>query len=358
MMLCTGVFGFAYFFVGVFMCSPVPAWWIRKHDIASKDYGSCISDDAVVGLTYAAGSLNSIADFTFGLIPFFIIKDLHMPKKSKRLVACILTVANIACVATIIRMPYVLDLYKTDDWLYATVDMVTWCTVEIGVGITAACFATLRPLLRIFFGLSASQWFPEQHPVSGRINTYVSNDMNPSGPSGESYTLKSAVPKLRPDHVDHYTEISSAGSRQSRGRARHRRDLTITERAMRSVFSSRNDDEHEDETLSTRGEVPDGAGHDRADGTRSPGLEIRKNFEFRYSIHSRKEDEMDDYNAPRPPPASWQSETAAEYARNMAARTRANSGQRSSEDGSLNLPMQTNGVDAFSLPLQTHGLDK
>ena len=87
MMLCTGVFGAAYFFVGVFMCWPVQSWWIRKSTPLKKDYGSCISDDAVVGLTFAAGSLNSIADFTFGLIPFFIIKDLHMPKKSKRLVS-------------------------------------------------------------------------------------------------------------------------------------------------------------------------------------------------------------------------------------------------------------------------------
>jgi hypothetical protein len=86
MAVCTGIFGFAYFFVGIFMCRPVESWWIRKHALASKDYGSCISDDAVVGLTYAAGALNSIADFTFGLIPFFIIKDLQMPKKSKRLV--------------------------------------------------------------------------------------------------------------------------------------------------------------------------------------------------------------------------------------------------------------------------------
>jgi hypothetical protein len=45
-------------------------------------------------------------------------------------------------------MAYIEDLYRTDDWLYATVYMATWCTVEIDVGITVACFATLRPLLR------------------------------------------------------------------------------------------------------------------------------------------------------------------------------------------------------------------
>jgi hypothetical protein len=93
MMVCTGVFGFAYFLCGVFTCWPVQSWWIRRHALTSKDYGSCINNDAVVGLTFAAGALNSMADFTFGLLPFFMIRDLNMPKKSKRLVSVLLTCA-------------------------------------------------------------------------------------------------------------------------------------------------------------------------------------------------------------------------------------------------------------------------
>jgi len=51
--------------------------------------------------------------------------------------------------ATIIRLPYTHTLtpYK-GDFLYRTTDFAIWSTVEIGVGITAGCIATLKPLLK------------------------------------------------------------------------------------------------------------------------------------------------------------------------------------------------------------------
>jgi hypothetical protein len=272
-------------------------------------------------------------------------------------VACILTFANIACVATIVRMAYIKDLYNTDDWLYATAYMVTWCTVEIGVGITAACFATLRPLLRIVFGLRASQWFPEQ-PSSGRIDKYTSNLPDISGASSESYTMNSAVPKLRPDHVGHYTEISSAGSRQCRGRAREKRDPRITGKAMRDLYSTRggdDDDEVEGENLSTKPSQERGRS-----GAISPSLEIRKNFEFSYSVKERGADEMDDYEMRVPPTAAtqWQSETAAQYARNTAAITRQASMEQPREGSREQSREARSDDDRFHLPMQKHSFER
>ena len=50
--------------------------------------------------------------------------------------------------ATIIRLPYSSSLkeYK-GDFLYRTTSFAIWTTVEVGVGITAGCIATLRPLM-------------------------------------------------------------------------------------------------------------------------------------------------------------------------------------------------------------------
>ena len=256
-------------------------------------------------------------------------------------VCAILTVANIACIATIIRMPYVMDLYKTDDWLHATVDMVLWCTVEIGVGITAACFATLRPLLRILFGLQASQWFPDQHPVSGQINTYHSDVHNPSGSSGDSYTLKSSVPKLRPDHVGHYTEISSAGSRWSRGRTKKRDEPRITERDLYTETDTTAAEDQED--LTALPQVPAGVTRQKSERDGFPSLHIRKNTEFSYTVRDRKEDEFDEYDGRMSPaPTTWYSEAQSQRAGPWRP---SQSGDRSEDT-------------MFDLPLQTHGLDK
>jgi hypothetical protein len=51
--------------------------------------------------------------------------------------------------ATIIRLPYTWTLkeYK-GDFLFRTTDFALWTTVEVGVGITAGCMATLKPLLK------------------------------------------------------------------------------------------------------------------------------------------------------------------------------------------------------------------
>jgi hypothetical protein len=73
----------------------------------------------------------------------------------------VLTFANSGSTATIIRLPYSSSLkeYK-GDFLYRTTDFAIWTTVEVGVGITAGCIATLRPLMKCslrFFGTSGGQ---------------------------------------------------------------------------------------------------------------------------------------------------------------------------------------------------------
>jgi len=51
--------------------------------------------------------------------------------------------------ATIIRIPYISTFNNQADFLYATVDVAIWSTVEPGIGIVAGCVATLRPLLQL-----------------------------------------------------------------------------------------------------------------------------------------------------------------------------------------------------------------
>jgi len=50
--------------------------------------------------------------------------------------------------ATIIRVPYVKSLNNTEDFLYATIEVAIWSSCELGLGMTAANCATLRPLFR------------------------------------------------------------------------------------------------------------------------------------------------------------------------------------------------------------------
>lgn len=54
------------------------------------------------------------------------------------------------------RFPYLYSLTDVDDFLYSTSDVAIWSTVETGIAITTAGFATLRPLFRTVFGLGSS----------------------------------------------------------------------------------------------------------------------------------------------------------------------------------------------------------
>jgi hypothetical protein len=93
------------FFVFLFQCAPVSAFWtLDPHD------GKCLDTTVLVALVFAISGLNVIADWTFGLLPFWIVKDLQIPIRQKRLVIGLLAFAAVGSTATVVRLPYVLNL--------------------------------------------------------------------------------------------------------------------------------------------------------------------------------------------------------------------------------------------------------
>jgi len=101
-MVVTVIFGTAFFFVVLFQCNPIKGFWTLDPDDAK-----CINVNALNALTYTISSLNVIADWVFGLLPFWIVKDLQMSIRQKRLVSALLAFAAIGSTATIVRLPFV-----------------------------------------------------------------------------------------------------------------------------------------------------------------------------------------------------------------------------------------------------------
>jgi hypothetical protein len=67
-----------------------------------------------------------------------------------------------ASAAVVIRLPYI-HLIASDDFLYDTVDVAIWSTVEQCLAITAGGLATLQPLVKLIgfkLGLSARPSLP------------------------------------------------------------------------------------------------------------------------------------------------------------------------------------------------------
>ncbi|KAI4958769.1 hypothetical protein J4E86_004375 [Alternaria arbusti] len=144
-MVVSAIVGVAYTSVVIFQCKPVSFWW----DLNPNHHGTCLSATLVMNFTFVVSGLNAFADWMFAILPVLIVKDLHMKKRMKVIVASVIALAAVGSTATIIRLPYTTSLkgYK-GDFLYRTTDFAIWSTVEVGLGITAGSIATLRPLMK------------------------------------------------------------------------------------------------------------------------------------------------------------------------------------------------------------------
>ena len=73
-MVCSAILGVAYCCVVLAQCQPMSFWW----DLNPDHHGKCLSALLVTDLTYVVSALNSAADWIFGCLPIFIVKDLSL----------------------------------------------------------------------------------------------------------------------------------------------------------------------------------------------------------------------------------------------------------------------------------------
>ncbi|KAI0468961.1 hypothetical protein F4859DRAFT_489561 [Xylaria cf. heliscus] len=141
MILTVGT-GIVFFFVTLFQCTPIPFFWDK--DIEG---GTCINSSVIAALTYLYSTFSVICDFTFAILPMFLVYTLQVDRKTKIALIPILSIGFIASIAVVVRLAYI-KKFLDPDFLWATLDIAIWSTAEPGLAITAASLATLRPLFR------------------------------------------------------------------------------------------------------------------------------------------------------------------------------------------------------------------
>ncbi|KAI5196430.1 hypothetical protein AUEXF2481DRAFT_6038 [Aureobasidium subglaciale EXF-2481] len=195
-MYCSGVLGITYFCIVLFQCKPISFWW----DLDPNHHGHCLSASVMADTSYVVSALNSVADWVFGILPIFIVKDLQMHRHQKAVVAVILGFAAVGSSATIIRLPYVWTIkeYK-GEFLWRTADVAIWTTVEVGIGITAGNLGTLRPLLQRFMSLMGISSSTAQNSRTWKRNKNGNHVYTNSGATaledfaGKGATMKTTV---------------------------------------------------------------------------------------------------------------------------------------------------------------------
>ncbi|KPI43452.1 uncharacterized protein AB675_7061 [Cyphellophora attinorum] len=162
----TETYSLFFFLLFIFQCQPSQYFWTQY----TGGSGKCL--DPKIVRHRCAG------DWTYAILPYFLVWKLQMDTRSKMVVIFILSLGAIASTATIIRFPYLHLMADIDDFLYATTDVALWSCAETGLGITTACLATLRPLLRTW--LEKTGIASTGHRRKGASNLPGKPDMPPS----------------------------------------------------------------------------------------------------------------------------------------------------------------------------------
>ncbi|OJJ98536.1 hypothetical protein ASPACDRAFT_79908 [Aspergillus aculeatus ATCC 16872] len=140
--------GFAFFVILLAQCKPMAYWYLRL-STEEVGKGTCISTHVAMDALYAFSATSAVFDMTIAVLPILLVRKLKMQSDVKIAVAGLLSMACVASVAVIVRIPYIPTLLETD-FLYETTPVAIWSNIETGLGIFAGSMATLRPLLRKF----------------------------------------------------------------------------------------------------------------------------------------------------------------------------------------------------------------
>ncbi|KAL3292038.1 integral membrane protein [Colletotrichum asianum] len=189
LMAGTVVFGTTYLLMVAFQCRPVPTYWEQGPRTPEK----CWPRQVILIMTIAATVINTSADFIFGTLPWFIVRSMNLPLGTKIVVVCILGLAAIGSTATVVRAFYIPTLLDGENFLYETTNFAIWSTVEPGVGIIAACIATLRPLYKLVVtqmrrtgssGFRRDQWRQRQQARRNETSRQVraAHNLDPENP--------------------------------------------------------------------------------------------------------------------------------------------------------------------------------
>ncbi|KAJ5128503.1 hypothetical protein N7448_002224 [Penicillium atrosanguineum] len=167
----------------IVQCIPVEKSW------KPNTPGYCWLDFSRVG--YTVGSWFVAVDFSFAILPWFVVWDLNMKQKEKITVACGLSLGIFAGICGIVRTVALSGL-NASEYIYDTVPMLIWSATESCVTIMCSSIPVLRPLyVRIRYGKDGKNSSPGNTdyklPMYGSARKY--GKLSISGP--EHSTLNS-----------------------------------------------------------------------------------------------------------------------------------------------------------------------
>ncbi|KAL6714744.1 hypothetical protein ACLMJK_008169 [Lecanora helva] len=139
----------AAFAVVIFQCVPIKALWAPTTPARCVDFGR---------FALAMGVINIITDLAILTLPLPVVWRLRISRTKKVLISITFIVGCCAFVVCLVRLFFVLQYSSTNDPTWDDILSGFISTVELCVGIIAACVPTYKPLFK--------RLFPNSHLLS------------------------------------------------------------------------------------------------------------------------------------------------------------------------------------------------
>ncbi|KAL4874906.1 hypothetical protein BJY04DRAFT_224512 [Aspergillus karnatakaensis] len=137
----------------ILQCIPIKAAW--DFTLRSDPGTKCYSNNTYLAIARFNSSINIITDFIYALLPVYMFYDIQVNRRTKASLMGILGLGFFACAAAIVKAVYQASVFEEPE-MYRDADYHIWNSVEFNVGIIAACFPTIKPLVKSIIGSTRS----------------------------------------------------------------------------------------------------------------------------------------------------------------------------------------------------------
>jgi hypothetical protein len=184
------LYGTYYFFAILFACGLPSKFLLNTLE------GHCVgSREARFAINMTAGVINAVTDFVLAILPISLIRKASMPLPDKIAASMVLLLGCLGGAISVVRLAYIHGLDYNKNFFEVGVEITIWSIIEAGICITAASFATLRPLCRSCLD-TTRRTITSVHSANDyrRSSALRLQTRDPLSPSGEKWLLRNPEP--------------------------------------------------------------------------------------------------------------------------------------------------------------------
>ncbi|KAB8211370.1 hypothetical protein BDV34DRAFT_109217 [Aspergillus parasiticus] len=145
------IFTIACILTLIFQCLPVRAAW----DFSLRENARCYSIKTYLSIGEFNSAINIATDFVFATLPAFMFYKVQVNKRTRVSLMGILSLGYFACAAGIVKTVLQSQIFDEPD-PYRDCQYLIWNCVELNIGIIAASFPTIKPLVKSVIGTTLS----------------------------------------------------------------------------------------------------------------------------------------------------------------------------------------------------------